>query len=222
MKRETAAVHHAIYHFLRVMGTRPPDRKLGQSPPLLMRSLSLLFPVESLPLPCFLFSLSLNWIWIWSIDFFSSLRSLHSTDKWIDGTHHHFCGISWDSIDTFASKVAAVNDKYADSSIGNVTGSNAVNVFLGIGIAWTLAAIVHWFRGTTFYVDPGSLAFSVTLFCICAAICCSTLLIRRYRVGGELGGPFGIKVATAILLSGLWVFYVLMSALEAYGIIQGF
>lgn len=33
--------------------------------------------------------------------------------------------------DTFASKVAAIGDKYADSSIGNVTGSNAVNVFLG-------------------------------------------------------------------------------------------
>ncbi|VDK29761.1 unnamed protein product [Gongylonema pulchrum] len=35
--------------------------------------------------------------------------------------------------DTFASKVAAIQDKYADSSIGNVTGSNGVNVFLGIG-----------------------------------------------------------------------------------------
>ena len=32
--------------------------------------------------------------------------------------------------------------------MGNVTGSNAVNVFLGIGIAWSLAAIVHAGRGT--------------------------------------------------------------------------
>merc|ERR1712200_155792 len=31
----------------------------------------------------------------------------------------------------------------ADNSVGNVTGSNAVNVFLGIGIAWTMAAI-YW------------------------------------------------------------------------------
>ncbi|KAG7217761.1 hypothetical protein INR49_020931 [Caranx melampygus] len=31
---------------------------------------------------------------------------------------------------TFASKVAAIQDQYADASIGNVTGSNAVNVFL--------------------------------------------------------------------------------------------
>merc|ERR1711863_182130 len=38
--------------------------------------------------------------------------------------------------DTFASKTAAIEDETADNSVGNVTGSNAVNVFLGIGIAW--------------------------------------------------------------------------------------
>lgn len=42
------------------------------------------------------------------------------------------------TLDTFASKVAAIQDKYADASVGNVTGSNAVNVFLGIGVAWTI------------------------------------------------------------------------------------
>lgn len=35
------------------------------------------------------------------------------------------------------------------------TGSNAVNVFLGIGIAWTMAAVFHWFKGSVFRVDPG-------------------------------------------------------------------
>lgn len=44
--------------------------------------------------------------------------------------------------DTFASKVAAIQDKYADASVGNVTGSNAVNVFLGIGVAWTIGTFV--------------------------------------------------------------------------------
>ncbi|XP_054928437.1 sodium/calcium exchanger 3 isoform X2 [Dermacentor andersoni] len=125
--------------------------------------------------------------------------------------------------DTFASKVAAQNDKYADSSIGNVTGSNAVNVFLGIGVAWSLAALVHWGRGTTFEVLPGNLAFSVTIFCVCALLCCVVLLMRRNKiVGGELGGPMRFKLPTTILFGGLWVFYVTMSALEAYGVIQGF
>uniref|UniRef100_A0A915A8H3 Calx-beta domain-containing protein n=1 Tax=Parascaris univalens TaxID=6257 RepID=A0A915A8H3_PARUN len=68
--------------------------------------------------------------------------------------------------DTFASRTAALQDQWADSSIGNVTGSNAVNVFLGIGIAWTIAAIYHAFNGSEFHVHAGSLAFSVTMFLI--------------------------------------------------------
>lgn len=57
--------------------------------------------------------------------------------------------------DTFASKVAAIQDKYADASVGNVTGSNAVNVFLGIGIAWTMAAVYHAAQGNRFEVPSG-------------------------------------------------------------------
>merc|ERR1719220_1620733 len=37
----------------------------------------------------------------------------------------------------------ALGTSVPDTSVGNVTGSNAVNVFLGIGIAWTMAA-VYW------------------------------------------------------------------------------
>ena len=42
--------------------------------------------------------------------------------------------------DTFASITAAKTSKYADSAIGNVTGSNCVNVFLGLGLPWVIAA----------------------------------------------------------------------------------
>lgn len=49
--------------------------------------------------------------------------------------------------DTFASMAAASADKYADSAIGNVTGSNSVNVFLGLGLPWVLAVL--WEGGTT-------------------------------------------------------------------------
>merc|ERR1719352_1780339 len=57
--------------------------------------------------------------------------------------------------DTFASKTAAIEDESADNSVGNVTGSNAVNVFLGIGIAWTMAAIYWESQGLTFDVPVG-------------------------------------------------------------------
>lgn len=43
--------------------------------------------------------------------------------------------------DTFASMVAARQEKYADSAVGNVTGSNSVNVFLGLGLPWVIAVI---------------------------------------------------------------------------------
>jgi len=45
--------------------------------------------------------------------------------------------------DTFASMTAAKTSEYADSAIGNVTGSNSVNVFLGLGLPWTIATI-YW------------------------------------------------------------------------------
>jgi len=43
--------------------------------------------------------------------------------------------------DTFASKSAAQMDTYADAAVGNVTGSNSVNIFLGLGLPWMIAAI---------------------------------------------------------------------------------
>lgn len=58
-------------------------------------------------------------------------------------------------LDTFASKVAAIQDDTADASVGNVTGSNAVNVFLGIGIAWSMAAVYWSAKGEEFVVPVG-------------------------------------------------------------------
>ncbi|KAL6424459.1 hypothetical protein ACFW04_009901 [Cataglyphis niger] len=125
--------------------------------------------------------------------------------------------------DTFASKVAACQDKYADASVGNVTGSNAVNVFLGIGVAWSIAAIYRACHSEPFRVEPGNLAFSVTIFCTEACLVIVVLLVRRTKaIGGELGGPFIPKVITSVFLFSLWLLYLIMSTLEAYGVIQGF
>jgi solute carrier family 8 (sodium/calcium exchanger) len=63
--------------------------------------------------------------------------------------------------DTFASMTAAMMDPYADASIGNVTGSNSINVFMGIGLAWSLAAFKwqfsepdeHWAKGYKHLTD---------------------------------------------------------------------
>ncbi|KAG8317883.1 Sodium/calcium exchanger 3 [Homalodisca vitripennis] len=170
--------------------------------------------------------------------------------------------------DTFASKVAAIQDATADNSVGNVTGSNAVNVFLGIGVAWSIAAIYHSWHGNQFIVPPGNLGFSVMVFCTEALFAIFVLLLRRSNyvggelgdtdplfltqhktvcfslgfsvmvfctealfaifvlllrrsnyVGGELGGPVGIKYLTSAFMFGLWLIYLTLSTLEAYGVI---
>jgi len=140
--------------------------------------------------------------------------------------------------DTFASKMAATQEKSADAAITNVTGSNSVNVFLGLGLPWLIAAI-YWEGNATsewamkvpcwvgqeypdgaFYVASGSLAFSVTIFTICAIVTFAVMMVRRATVGGELGGP-GKNLVAAFLMS-LWFFYILISSLQSEGNIEGF
>merc|ERR1719163_1142685 len=109
-------------------------------------------------------------------------------------------------------------DPYADASIGNVTGSNSVNVFLGIGIAWTIGAF-YWqlggrtdqwdFRlgtqtpevkkniekvagtgdGAVFIAPAGSIWFNLMVFSVNAFAALQHLFARRKKHGGELGGP---------------------------------
>ncbi|XP_027044421.1 sodium/calcium exchanger 1-like [Pocillopora damicornis] len=119
--------------------------------------------------------------------------------------------------DTFASKVAAVGDEYADSSIGNVTGSNSVNVFLGLGVAWSIAAIAKAARGVKFIVPAGNLGFSVVIFCVTAVTAIFVMMLRRSkRVGGELGGAKSYKLPTSLFFCFLWIFYIVMSSLQTY------
>ena len=122
-----------------------------------------------------------------------------------------------------------MGDQYADASIGNVTGSNAVNVFLGIGIAWTVAAIYWAVTGRTpeekkFRVRPGNLAFSVTVFSVFACIAIIILMIRRKskRIKGELGGPRRQKMISSGFFILLWFVYILLASLDSYCVIRTF
>lgn len=68
-----------------------------------------------------------------------------------------------------------------------------------------------------------SLAFSVTIFCSEAVAAILILLLRRSKpIGGELGGPKPFKYLTSLVLVVLWLVYLLLASLEAYGIIKGF
>ena len=121
--------------------------------------------------------------------------------------------------DTFASKTAAQESKTADSAVGNVTGSNSVNVFLGLGLPWMLASIYYVAKGEKYIVPAGDLAFSVILFLVTSVLCLITLVLRRLVFGGELGGNKLWKIISAIWLVFLWLMYVLFSALKVYEVI---
>ena len=109
-----------------------------------------------------------------------------------------------------------------------MTGSNSVNVFLGLGLPWLFASLYwtavgptdEWRRaypdvaartpaGAAVYVlNGGDLGFSVELFFVVSLIGAAILLARRYTLGAELGGPPLAKWASAGAFLGLWVAYL--------------
>jgi solute carrier family 8 (sodium/calcium exchanger) len=123
--------------------------------------------------------------------------------------------------DTFASVTAARQSKNADSAVGNITGSNSVNVFLGLGLPWTVACIYYQAtEGNDYKVPSKTLGFSVLLFVICSIFCFILLFLRRQCIGGELGGPFASKLMSAIFLFTLWTGYIIIAALQAFNVFE--
>jgi solute carrier family 8 (sodium/calcium exchanger) len=116
--------------------------------------------------------------------------------------------------DTFASMTAAKQDRHADAAIGNVTGSNSVNVFLGMGLPWVIAVVM---KGGDYPVPKGDLVFSIMLFTACAVTLFAVLALRRWTCGGELGGPRCAKIVSAVFCFGLWIVYVLGSVANTKG-----
>jgi len=85
-------------------------------------------------------------------------------------------------------------------------------------VAWSLAAIYHATQGNDFKVPPGSLGFSVLVFCILAILAIAALMFRRFSpsIGAELGGPKGSRILSTLFFTLLWIIYVLLASLESY------
>jgi len=131
-----------------------------------------------------------------------------------------FVAIGTSLPDTFASMTAAKESRYADSAVGNVTGSNSVNVFLGLGLPWVIGVIYSNQHNTTYEVPSKGLGISVVLFLGCSLVGMAILIIRRCCVGGELGGSGPCKWISCFLFISLWVFYIVMSTLNIYEVIN--
>jgi len=129
-----------------------------------------------------------------------------------------FVAIGTSLPDTFASKKAAIDERYADAAIGNINGSNCVNVFLGLGLPWVVASIYYSMQDPPqlYKVPSKGLDLSVALFLFTAFFAVLLMAIRRKLLRGELGGGFKGRVFSAGLLVLLWIFYITMSSLAQY------
>lgn len=169
-------------------------------------------------IPCFFISLAVIGIVTYVVGEFANLFGCVLGIK-PGVTAITFVALGTSLPDTFASMQAAKQEKYADAAVGNVTGSNSVNVFLGLGLPWLIATVYEMSArpdGGGYYVPAGSLGFSVVVFIICAVLCIICLLFRRFKIGGELGGSRNGRTVSLIFLSSLWFIYIIMSILQAY------
>lgn len=139
--------------------------------------------------------------------------------------------------DLYASRSATLGDRHADSAIGNVTGSNAVNVFVGLGLPWLVASIYWEGAGATeewldvigsrfehlvevypdggFVVPASDLCFSAGVLLLCEFCAFWVIGSRRRRLGYELGGED--RLETALFFGFLWVLFLAMSIVHIHG-----
>ncbi|KAL0315228.1 UNVERIFIED_CONTAM: Magnesium/proton exchanger, partial [Sesamum calycinum] len=96
-------------------------------------------------------------------------------------------GTSWP--DLVASKIAAERQLTADSAIANITCSNSVNIYIGIGVPWLIDTLYNFFA----YKKPlrienaAGLSFSLLVFFATSVCCIGVLVFRRLTLGAELG-----------------------------------
>ncbi|XP_022899066.1 magnesium/proton exchanger isoform X2 [Olea europaea var. sylvestris] len=128
-------------------------------------------------------------------------------------------GTSWP--DLVASKIAAERQITADSAIANITCSNSVNIYVGIGIPWLIDTMYNIiaYREPLQIENAEGLSFSLLVFFSTSVGCIGVLVLRRLVFGAELGGPKLWAWITCAYFMLLWLIFVVLSSLRVSGII---
>lgn len=128
-------------------------------------------------------------------------------------------GTSWP--DLVASKIAAERQTTADSAIANITCSNSVNIYVGIGIPWLIDTAYNFIAyGEPLRIENANgLSFSLLVFFSTSVGCIVVLVLRRLVFGAELGGPRVWAWVTCAYFMLLWLIFVVLSSLKVSGII---
>lgn len=133
-----------------------------------------------------------------------------------------FVAIGTSLPDSFVSKIAATKSNVADEAIGNITGSNCVNVFVGMGLPWVIASSYYYNKGdgSKYTVPAPGLKLSVIMYLACSGAGFLIFIFRRITVGGELGGSFAGRFISALFFFVLWLVYVIIAILGFNGTIN--
>ncbi|KAK0580268.1 hypothetical protein LWI29_000110 [Acer saccharum] len=128
-------------------------------------------------------------------------------------------GTSWP--DLVASKIAVERQTTADSAIANITCSNSVNIYVGIGVPWLINTAYNFiaYREPLRIQNAEGLSFSLLVFFSTSVGCIAVLVFRRLTLGAELGGPRFWAWVTCVYFMLLWVIFVVLSSLGVSGII---
>jgi solute carrier family 8 (sodium/calcium exchanger) len=119
-----------------------------------------------------------------------------------------------------AAKIAAAEEETADLPLINLLAGNCFTTSLGFSLPWLIAAVYWEAQGLVFEVEPGSLGFCVVIFFNFAMLAFILLFGRRCCAGGELGGNQVVKFLTTSVFFLLWALLVLLTSLEAYGVLK--
>eukprot|EP00250_Pteridium_aquilinum_P002908 c13154_g1_i2 orf=442-1935(+) len=127
-------------------------------------------------------------------------------------------GTSWP--DLAASMIAAYRQPTADSAIANITCSNSVNIFIGIGVPWVINTTYNRaVLKSELRVPSLQLGFILIVFFITFVLCMVVVTARRYFLGGELGGPRKWAWASSGFILFLWAIFLVLACLRVYRII---
>lgn len=92
---------------------------------------------------------------------------------------------------------------------------------LGMGLPWLIATIWEGDiypppteENTGYYIEAGSLGYSVVVFTVLAITCIILIVARRFVVGGELGGSKNGRTLSCLFLIFLWILYIVLSTIK--------
>lgn len=105
---------------------------------------------------------------------------------------------------------------YVSNVCNACAGSNGVNVFMGLGLPWMIAAAYYMHTGGTFTVSKAGLSYALVLY-VAVAVTALLLMVGKRVQGGELGGSGLSRYGFAAVMTVMWLTYVVLVSIDSTG-----